>query len=163
MSAVLKVPIEEPDPEIRLNLIEGQLKWILDNGLDKILNGVVPGLVWTAPACILDKMMGSREFKGPSAFLSSMVGVEETYELLGCPVKNIHWCLAAPDTVPTVPLSCFTFSHGGKMELTLAANPHSIFRNKETLDKICKKFVHEEIEEFLMVGNLCPVTWPKDR
>ncbi len=106
----------------------------------------MPGFVWTAPAYFMERTARSPEMgMGLTGALSSMVGADH-YELLGCKAKNINWCLGAHDIVPVIPLSCFTFAHGGKMELTVGANPHSLLGGKVNLDRICKECVHEEIK-----------------
>ncbi|XP_037032515.1 uncharacterized protein LOC119071658 isoform X1 [Bradysia coprophila] len=78
----------------------------------------------------------------------------DTYNLLGCPVERVHPLLGIPDNMPYVPLSCFTFSHSGRMEVVLGANPQSIFQNKQRLDLITHKLMHDELKDLLSLTKI---------
>lgn len=80
--------------------------------------------------------------------LTSLIGAD-SYNFMGYPVKSVHPILATHDINPFLPLSCFTFSHGGKMELSMGANPRSLFRHQKILDRITKQLCHNELENFI--------------
>ncbi len=151
VAAILQIPIREPDPVLRSQQIETELTSYITSGLDKFTKSIVLPFLWTLPGSFVENSLGSKDM-GIGGGLTSLIGAD-SYNFMGFPVRSIHPILATHDINPFLPLSCFTFSHGGKMELSMGANPRSLFRNQKTLDKIAKQLCHDELEKFINVTN----------
>lgn len=141
IAAVLKVPLKELDPISRMKQIDANLHSYKHLGLDRLMMSVMLPTMWTMPVYLLERSM-TRNDPGFGAGLTSLIG-GDNYSLLGCTVEGIHPFLAIHDNNPFIPLSCFMFSHSGKMEVTLGAHP-SVFKNQEDLNSLCHKLCHNE-------------------
>lgn len=128
---------------------------LFDIGLDKFLKLTLVQTVKLLPVRIASSLLtpSNATDMGAASNLINGIGAD-TYSLLGCPVERIHPILGIPDNMPYVPLSCFTFSHSGRMEVALGANPQSIFHDKKRLDLISHKLMHDEFEHILSVTKI---------
>lgn len=147
VAAILQIPILEPNPYLRSQQIETELSSYLNSGLDKFTKSIVLPFIWTLPGSFLENSLGTKDM-GIGGGLTSLIGAD-SYNFMGFRVKSVHPILATHDINPFLPLSCFTFSHGDKMELSMGANPRSIFRNQRTLDRIAKQLCQDELEKFI--------------
>lgn len=141
VAAVLKVPIRETDSISRMKQIDADLQSYKQSGLDKFMKLVMLPLMWTIPVFVLDSAMTTKD-PGIGAGLTSLIG-GDNYSLLDSNVEAIHPFLAIHDNNIFIPLSCFTFSHSGKLEVTFGAHP-SVFKKQQSLDKFCHKLCHNE-------------------
>ncbi|CAL8143428.1 unnamed protein product [Orchesella dallaii] len=147
--ALLKVPLREPNPELRLKAIDAELhQWQEGLGLDKFIGRIMQPLMWTMPRFFVEK--ATADDVGAGGGLTSLVGAEEGYTFLGNEVTNVHPFIAVPDNNPWLALSCFSFSHKGRMELTFGAHP-SVFGDQGKLNYLCQKLFHDEFYGFLQM------------
>lgn len=148
-------PLRESDPVLRMQAIEKKYVSLFDTGMDKFLKRTMVRVFKLLPAPFMASVLQPSNATDMGAASNLVTGIgADAYSLLGCPVERIHPLLGIPDNMPYVPLSCFTFSHSGRMEIVLGANPQSIFRNKERLDLIAHKLMHDELKHILSVTNV---------
>lgn len=117
-------------------------------GLDKFANRLLYPILWTLPGSMLESSFTTKDL-GITGGLTSLIGAD-SYSLFKYPIENIHPILCIHDNAPFMPISCFTFSHSAKLELTMGANPQSIsIKTQQDLDTICHKLCHQVLHEFL--------------
>ncbi|CAL8143427.1 unnamed protein product [Orchesella dallaii] len=147
VTGFLKLPLKEQDPEVRVKTIEAGIHlWQEELGLDKFMGRIMLPLMWLVP-----RLMGEDEIgldAGSGGGVTSLVGSEQEYTLLGKRVKNVFPWMVITDTTPFTGLNCFTFSHGGKLNLSFGAHP-SVLMKQENLNLFSQKLFHEELERFL--------------
>lgn len=135
--------------------IEKKYESFFDIGMDKFLKLTMVQVVKLLPIRVIASVLTPSNATDMGAASNLITGIgADTYSLLGCPVERIHPLLGIPNNMPYVPLSVFTFSHSGRMEVVLGANPQSIFENKQRLDLICNELMHDELKHVLSVTNI---------
>ncbi|CAL8143426.1 unnamed protein product [Orchesella dallaii] len=149
VTAFLKLPLKENNPELRIKLIDAGIRlWQEELGLDKFTGRVMHPMMWVVPRVMGEDAVGLDT--GSGGGLTSIVGGEQGYSLLGKNVTNIYPWIALPDNTPFTGLNCFTFAEGGKLNLTFGAHP-SVFKIQENLNNFSEKLFHDELDSFLQL------------
>ncbi|KAG4071974.1 hypothetical protein HA402_006135 [Bradysia odoriphaga] len=148
-------PLRESDALLRMQKIEEKYLSLFDIGMDKFLKLSIVPVIKLIPVKLMSTLLSPSNTtdKGFANFLATGIGAD-AYTLLGCPIERVHPLLGIPDNMPYVPLSCFTFSHSGRMEVVLGANPQSIFQNNQRLDLITHKLMHDELKDLLSLTKI---------
>ncbi|CAL8121772.1 unnamed protein product [Orchesella dallaii] len=141
---VIKTPAVGDDALTRLLETEKYFLQFHQAGLQKVATNYLFPLAWLLPAVVSEKALETDKF-GFNLGLTSLVGGTD-YKFLGNNVDHIYPLLTLVDSHPYTAFSWFTFSHSGKLDITLAAAP-CLFPGETSMSRMTSQYFQTELEK----------------